>query len=582
MVLNTFKKLFHPNFKLHFYYFSFNSCSDKMNAIISIFLLFCFQPSLLSASEEIEIKDNVPFWYVHMDFQADWGSVGNAINIFLQEYNKQGVQEQISSPLFQIFYDKENPLWGIGYPLKKEISCSPPLQVSKYNYEKVVTGIYSGEYSGLAMLYHKINLYAEEKEMEPAGPMIAFYLQNPEQITSTNYQVKIILPVQEQARNTNIINKIYNFVLSIASFLYVLFAVFLFFHKRGKRVSNIIFSIFLFANAMNLINWLIYNFRYYLYNSFPHLFEIGSSFVFLTAPLLYLYTQSQVYADFKMKKMHLLHFIPFIVDFIHKGYRFYLLSASVKRDLLISHSIYSSLEILMRDLILDLQNIGYLIAALLLLFKYRKQIQILFSTIEKINLSWLRTVLYGYLLIYMISMVKHKIFILSGIYVEILGLMLIFSFLIFATVIIFKGLQQPEIFSGIEHNHNKRKYERSRLADEDKERYLNKLLNFMETQRPYLDPNLSLKDLSEKIAISPYYLSQIINECLKKNFFDFVNSYRIKECIQLLTDPFQNQKTILEILYCVGFNSKSVFNIVFRKYTGMTPTQYRNSFNSNH
>jgi AraC-like DNA-binding protein len=327
---------------------------------------------------------------------------------------------------------------------------------------------------------------------------------------------------------------------------------------------------------------LIYNFRYYLYDSFPHLFEIGSSFVFLTAPLLYLYTQSQVYADFKMKKIHLLHFIPFIFDFINKSCRFYLLSASVKRDLFISHSIYSNLEILLRAVVLDLQNICYLIAALLLLFKYRKQIQILFSTVEKINLSWLQTVLYGYLLIYIIGMVKHKIFILSGIYIDILGLMLIFSFLIFATVIIFKGLQQPEVFSGIEHNHNKRKYERSRLADEDKERYLNKLLNFMETQRPYLDPNLNLKSLSEKIAISPYYLSQIINECLKKNFFDFINSYRIKECKQLLTDPFQNQKTILEILYSVGFNSKSVFNIVFRKYTGMTPTQYRTSFNSSH
>jgi len=553
-----------------------------MNTIIAIFLLFALQPSLLSASEEIEIKDNVPFWYVHMDFQADWGDVKNAISIFLQECNKQGIQEQRLGPLFQIFYDKEKPLWGIGYALKKEISYRPPLKVSKYNYNKVATRLYSGEYNGLAMLYHKINLYEEEKEMEPAGPMIVFFLQNPQQITSTNCQVKVMHPVKEQARSTIIINRTYNLVLSIASFLYVLFAVFLFFNKRGKRLSNIIFSIFLFANAMNLINWLIYNFRYYLYNSFPHLFEIGSSFVFLIAPLLYLYTQSQVYADFKMKKMHLLHFIPFIFDFIHKSCRFYLLSASVKRDLFISHSIYSNIEILIRSAVLDLQNICYLIAGLLLLFKYRKQVQLLFSTIEKINLSWLQTVLYGYLLIYMIGMVKHKIFILSGIYVEILGLTLIFSFLIFATVIIFKGLHQPEIFSGIEHNHNKRKYERSRLADEDKERYLNKLLNFMETQRPYLDPNLCLKDLSGKIAVSPYYLSQIINECLKKNFFDFVNSYRLKECIQLLTDPSQNQKTILEILYSVGFNSKSVFNIVFKKYTGMTPTQYRNSFNSSY
>jgi AraC-like DNA-binding protein len=331
---------------------------------------------------------------------------------------------------------------------------------------------------------------------------------------------------------------------------------------------------------MNLINWLVYIFRYFFYDPFPHIFEIGSSFVFLTAPSIYLYTQSQVYADFRLKKIYLLHFLPFILDFLHKSYRFHFLSASVKRDLFISHSIYSNFEIILRSVVLDLQNICYLIAALILLYRYRRQIKMLFSAVEKINLSWLQTVLYGYLLIYIIGMVKHKIFILSGIYNDILGLMLIFSILIFGTVIIFKGLQQPEIFSGIERNRNKGKYERSKLADQDKERYINKLLNHMEMQKPYLNSLISLKELAEQVAISPHYLSQIINECLKQNFFDFINSYRINECKKIFMDSAQNDKSILEIIYSVGFNSKSVFNPAFRKFTGMTPSQYRKQFNT--
>jgi AraC-like DNA-binding protein/effector-binding domain-containing protein len=543
-------------------------------------ILVCSIFSLLLAFDQVEVKDNSPFWYVYLDFQKDWTFIGTGINTFLLECELQGIQEQISGPLFQIFFDEEKPLWGVGYPLKEKISVKPPLLLSEYNYNKVAVKLYSGEYHGLAMVYHKINLYAEEKGMEPAGPMIAFFPQNMGQITGTNYQVAVMLPVVEQARSTIIINKIYNFVLSMASFLYLLFAVFLFLHKRGKRLSNIIFSIFLFANAMNLINWLAYNFRYFLYDSFPHIFEIGSSFVFLTAPLLFLYTQSQVYVDFSLKKIYLLHCIPFILDLLHKSYRFHFLSASLKRNLFISRSIYTDFENILRSAALDLQNIIYLSAALFLLYKYRRQIKMLYSAVEKINLSWLQTVLYGYLLIYLIGMIKHKIFILSGIYVDILGLMLIFGFLIFAAVIIFKGLQQPEIFSGIEQNNHKRKYERSKLADEDKERYLNKLLTYMETQKPYLNSMISLKDLADQVAISPYYLSQIINECLNQNFFDFINGYRIKECKKLFMDADQNDKSILEIIYSAGFNSKSVFNPAFRKFTGMTPSQFRKQVNT--
>ena len=71
------------------------------------------------------------------------------------------------------------------------------------------------------------------------------------------------------------------------------------------------------------------------------------------------------------------------------------------------------------------------------------------------------------------------------------------------------------------------------------------------------------------------YLSQIINDSLQKNFFDFINFYRIEESKNYLSDSKYKKLNILEVLYEVGFNSKSTFNKVFKEHTGLTPTEYR-------
>ena len=82
-------------------------------------------------------------------------------------------------------------------------------------------------------------------------------------------------------------------------------------------------------------------------------------------------------------------------------------------------------------------------------------------------------------------------------------------------------------------------------------------------------------ELSEKTEIPVRYLSQVINDILGQNFYDFINSYRVNEAIKQLENPSGSKKTVLEILYYAGFNSKSTFNKVFKDYTGITPTEYK-------
>ncbi len=119
------------------------------------------------------------------------------------------------------------------------------------------------------------------------------------------------------------------------------------------------------------------------------------------------------------------------------------------------------------------------------------------------------------------------------------------------------------------------KYKTSALDPTRAEEILPKLLQVMEKEKLYLDGDLTLKKLSEKLMIHYNYLSQIINEKLESNFNDFVNKYRIEEAKRQLLDKESGKKTVLEIAYDTGFYSKSVFNTAFKKFTGMTPTQYR-------
>ena len=122
----------------------------------------------------------------------------------------------------------------------------------------------------------------------------------------------------------------------------------------------------------------------------------------------------------------------------------------------------------------------------------------------------------------------------------------------------------------------KEKYKTSGLTPEMAEKTLEKLLEIMEKEKPYLDPDLTLKKLSEKLFVHYNHLSQVINEKLNQTSTDFINKYRIGEAKKRLSDIENKEKTILEIAYDCGFYSKSVFNTAFKKITGKTPSQFRN------
>ena len=99
----------------------------------------------------------------------------------------------------------------------------------------------------------------------------------------------------------------------------------------------------------------------------------------------------------------------------------------------------------------------------------------------------------------------------------------------------------------------------------------------MESERPYTDGDLNLQKLAERLSIPAQHLSQTVNGRLNQSFSDFVNSYRVEEAKRRLADPSATHYYLLAIAEEVGFNSKSSFNTAFKKQTGMTPSEFRNS-----
>jgi AraC-like DNA-binding protein len=205
-----------------------------------------------------------------------------------------------------------------------------------------------------------------------------------------------------------------------------------------------------------------------------------------------------------------------------------------------------------------------------------------FSTTENINLDWLRKLVYSFGVIWTVLIVVatiHHVFHLFSWAFCTDGLFLSLS--VFIILIGYFGLKQKEIFTQypdhkIEYvTEPKTKYASVLLNEADAELYVSKIKHFMETEKSYMDADLTLPDLATKLEIPSHHLSRVINENFGLNFFDFINQYRIEEVKAKMARPEFDNLSLLGIAFESGFNTKSAFNRVFKKMTGSTPSEYK-------
>jgi len=228
----------------------------------------------------------------------------------------------------------------------------------------------------------------------------------------------------------------------------------------------------------------------------------------------------------------------------------------------------------------------YYVWAYVVLFKAKQLILENYSD-DKIKLyNWLWQLNTLSLFIFLVSLTKGLLrFQVSTDVFQIVRLSMVLTLIGFLIWLVMKALHHPNLFRGLDGSLIS-VYEILQIQEgqnlpaktEEVAIELSRIQEYMTEQEPYLESNLTLENLARRLNIPSHELSLLINHQLGKHFFDFVNAYRIKKAQQLLIDPSQKSKTVLEILYEVGFNSKSSFNTAFKKHTDMTPTQYRKKF----
>lgn len=336
--------------------------------------------------------------------------------------------------------------------------------------------------------------------------------------------------------------------------------------RRPGKLNQRILAAFLFANVLLLVQF------EWLSQTKNVRIEVAP-FYFLLAPLLFLYIKSLLVQSFTLKRAHLIHMVPFMLAFAY--FLLFLIIRMGATDHSPQYGRQLIAESTVSSVFLDLQIACYLFAIFLIFIQYRRQIRNHFAEVRHVSLNWLLFILMAFTLMWLTdftSSVAGWLNIDDPRLYRMLTLISISINFIFATILVYRSMEQSWEQTGIIEA---TKYMGSGLSDSESAGYARQIRTIMEKEKLYLDPEISLKELSDKTGISPRYLSQVINSKFNQNFFDFINHYRIEEAKRLMAGTVRKELTILEVMYNVGFNSKSSFQTAFRKYTGTTPTEYR-------
>ena len=365
----------------------------------------------------------------------------------------------------------------------------------------------------------------------------------------------------------------------LAAFQLACVAFFLFFYRRGNLRSNRLLGMVFMLFSLSLGDFTIRVSGIIFNNQYLHLIDDGSFFLY--GPLLFFYVRSVVYKDFKFRARDLFHLIPFIIFFIYVTHSILSFDPSVKNQ--VSEKILDAdlpVWMYLTSIIIYALIFAYIWAAGRTIKVYRSIVKNKFSSMHEINLNWMVFIIRSFAAITLIAMIHNVTPVFDNRFILYASLIfLIISTFLFINYVLVKALKQSEIFEGVSHN-DEQKYVGSLLGENALREYYSQLKDILEREKLYLNPELTIKDLTQYLNANTKVVSQVINQCSGMSFFDFINTYRCEEVKHLISTS-EPKTTVLELMYQAGFNSKSSFNKEFKKLTGQTPTEYKRSLRKN-
>lgn len=368
------------------------------------------------------------------------------------------------------------------------------------------------------------------------------------------------------------VDSIISTALLLGSIQGLILAVFIFLKKKNYlankylAISIAFLSFSLLANFGELNEWHL---------SYPHLIGVQNVFIFVFMPMLYFYVLLTTQKVKELSKIHLLHLLPLVL-YLLLEMPFLLQPAAIK--LLQSGTSTDSIGSILKESILNLYPLVYSILMLACVLQYSNRIKSLYAEFGKATLRWLKTLIYSLHSAIVASIVVLFLKILITDLPTFISFITAIIIVVLIYLIGYFALQQPKIFNLELWKFEKKQKQQEKSQDTPisiLDDYLRKLLLFMDQEKPFTNPDLTIKDLAEKLSIPVYILSKIINEKLSQNYFSFINQYRIDHIKEELKKDDNAAEQIMILAYNSGFKSKSTFNSYFKKHTGLSPTQFR-------
>lgn len=296
---------------------------------------------------------------------------------------------------------------------------------------------------------------------------------------------------------------------------------------------------------------------------------LADTTIFLFGPLMYLYFRRLSFQESPLYKLPLVHYS---LAFTHLMYALFF--AFGPTSIIAAYQQGKSVQIIgfMIETIGLLTFIYYTFKAMMLLKKFDKGVKNALSYELKVN-TYLRCLLGALIISVSLWLTSYLCGYILRIYLPYINYTSVWvSTPIFIYVIGYFSLKQPEIFR-VPFT-PKQKEERPRLKPDEIALLQKRLLYHVKEEHIYLKSDLTLKELAGRMDTSGNNLSWLLNQVYQKSFYEYINELRVKEVIKRIESGTHLKHTILSIALDAGFNTKSTFNKVFKKYTGYTPTQY--------
>lgn len=281
---------------------------------------------------------------------------------------------------------------------------------------------------------------------------------------------------------------------------------------------------------------------------------------FLLIPFIWLYIRNHLNALYKFSVKDLLHFIPSLIISI-----FLISPLSAKYETLFKLPVTT----IFAGVLLFLQSLFYMWRSNRKIRIIKKKLSEELSSFKSLDLSWIQSIFIIFTSIYIIN-----VFVISAILHNhnLLFIKTTISIL-FLIAILYIGHRSSKREEPLPIPSEKKP---DPVTKTESNRIEANLSELMKIKKLYLNPELTLNELAENLNCTRNEISWVLNNIINKNFYNYINEYRVNEVISLMKSKDRDHQKILALAFDAGFNSKPAFNSIFRKITGSTPSEYRN------